>query len=122
MSRPARRETENLKLIFACAQNGIKRDLFPVRVEGKRHSFPRDRIEAVEQFLRGGIFVCHGQDDSVMPVHGGIEFKELVEKVNLGLKLDLASEDGDRRFAGSAKLNNKWLADELRLAVEGWLA
>lgn len=71
--------------MLACAQNGMKRELFLVGVEGKRRLFPRE----LGSSFRVVVFLCV-IDSSVMPVQASIEFKELVGKVNPELKYDLA--------------------------------
>lgn len=88
--------------------------------------FPIERLESEGAKLpRGGVSIIHGVSDCVVPVEGSKNFVEKAREVMKGKqggdKVVLALQEGDHGFDAGAKLDDEWLRDALKAAVEVWL-
>ncbi|EOD52779.1 putative alpha beta hydrolase fold-3 protein [Neofusicoccum parvum UCRNP2] len=110
---------ERAALMFAVVQNGVYTELMPA---AERGLFPLDRIEDGERLPRGGVFVWHGEEDSVVPVEGSRKFEELVRRVDPELKVRVAVRPGDHGFDEDASIDEEWMAEGLDEVVQAWLA
>lgn len=106
-------------LMIAMTQDGFCREFFPKK---RRELFPLDRVEDGERFPRGGVFVWHGRQDSIVPVEGSVKLEELVRKVDPGAKFRLTLREGDHGFDGESSIDEDWMAEGLKDIVDAWLA
>ncbi|WQF89350.1 Putative alpha/beta hydrolase-3 [Colletotrichum destructivum] len=105
-------------LMLAAIQHGGFARLFPL---AKRHLFPLERLRDGARFPRGGVFVWHGQQDSVVPVGGALRLEKVVREVDPELDFRLTLRDGEHGFDQHAKLDDAWLEEGLRGPVRAWL-
>ncbi|VUC28511.1 unnamed protein product [Clonostachys rosea] len=110
---------ERTELMFAFIQRGAYRDSFP---PDQRYNAILERLEDVARFPRGGVFVMHGKDDTVVPVGGSFMLQDYLRRLDPELNFHLAVRDGEHGFDGSATLDEDWLTDGLIDAVSSWLA
>jgi hypothetical protein len=109
---------ERVKLMFATVQNGTWRDFFP---PNKRHLIPFDKLDDGARFPRGGVFIWHGNEDSVVPVRGSVKLKEKVAQLDPELDFHLVVRPGDHGFDFDASIDDGWMADGLKNLVPAWL-
>ena len=81
-----------------------------------------DRIEDGARFPRGGVFVWHSEQDSVVPVEGTLELKKILEEKDPELKLKVHIGEGEHGFDHQISINDEWFAEGLNEIVEQWLA
>lgn len=107
-------------LMIAMTQDGFCREFFP---EGRRELLPLERVaEGGERFPRGGVFVWHGRQDSIVPVEGSVKLQEVVRKVDPSAKFRLTLRDGDHGFDGESSVDDDWMAEGLKDVVDAWLS
>ncbi|KAB2570943.1 putative carboxylesterase 6 [Lasiodiplodia theobromae] len=107
-------------LMFAMTQDGFCREYFP---RERRELFPLERVgSGGERFPRGGVFVWHGRQDSIVPVEGSVKLEEVVRRVDPGAKFRLTIRDGDHGFDGQSSVDDDWMAEGLKGIVDAWLA
>ncbi|RYP69920.1 hypothetical protein DL769_005145 [Monosporascus sp. CRB-8-3] len=80
----------------------------------KRHLVPFDRLDDGARVPRGGVFVWHGNEDSVGPVRGSI-------KLDSELVFHLAVQPGEHGFDADPKIDDDWMAHGLKNLVGAWL-
>lgn len=88
--------------------------------------FPIERLDSEGAKLpRGGVSIVHGVSDRAVPVEGSKKFvekaRELMKGKQGGDKVVLVVREGDHGFDGEANLDDEWLRDALKAAVETWL-
>ncbi|KAL1613804.1 hypothetical protein SLS54_010265 [Diplodia seriata] len=107
-------------LMFAMTQDGFCGEFFP----GEREElFVLERLgRRGERFPRGGVFVWHGEKDSVVPVEGSLRLERVVREVDPGLRFRLALRDGDHGFDAESSIDEEWMAEGLGEIVDAWLA
>ncbi|KAH6952258.1 Alpha/Beta hydrolase protein [Fusarium avenaceum] len=99
-------------------EHGVFSTLLPLE---KRHLFPLERLEDGMRFPRGGVFVWHGEGDSVVPVKGSVKFEQAVRELDPELVFRLTLRDGEHGFDASASIDDRWMEEGLRGLVEAWL-
>ena len=110
---------ERAPLMFSMIQQGLYGEYFDLE---KRKLFPLDRLEDGDRFPRGGGFVWHGREDSVVPVEGSEKLKRILAKVDPRLAFTLAVRPGDHGFDGETKIADDWFAGGMKPVLEAWLA
>ncbi|KAF9871985.1 hypothetical protein CkaCkLH20_10617 [Colletotrichum karsti] len=105
-------------LMFALTHHGISKHLFPAE---KRHLFPFDMLDDGARFPRGGVFVWHGEEDSVVPVVGSRRLEAKVKEVDPELDFHLAVRPGEHGFDHESKIDEEWMAEGLERIVKSWL-
>lgn len=109
---------ERAELMFAMIQRGAFKEFFPA---DKREYSPIERIEDGARFPKGGTFVFHGREDSVVPVEGSLKLAETVKALDPESKFQLVTRPGDHGFDDTADLDEEWLAEGLKPLVASWL-
>ncbi|CAH0040492.1 unnamed protein product [Clonostachys solani] len=110
---------ERTELMFAFIQRGAYRDSFP---PDQRQNAILERLEDGSRFPRGGVFVMHGRDDTVVPIEGSFMLQNDLLRLDPELKFHLAARDGEHGFDGTSTLDEEWLATGLADVVSSWLA
>ena len=106
-------------LFFAMVQHGS----FPRHLDNSnKKGLILDRLEGGERFPRGGVFVLHGTEDSLVPVEQSRKLAEKVNEVDADANFNLVERPGDHGFDGETKLDEEWLQDGLKPIVDAWLA
>ncbi|KAL0938098.1 uncharacterized protein CTRU02_207829 [Colletotrichum truncatum] len=109
---------ERALLMLALTHYGLAKDMFP---NEKRYLFPFDKLDDGARFPRGGVFVWHGNEDSIVPVIGSKRLKEKIEKLDPELPFYLAVRPGEHGFDHDAKIDEPWMAEGLEKLVKAWL-
>ncbi|KAL0934065.1 uncharacterized protein CTRU02_210864 [Colletotrichum truncatum] len=109
---------ERASLMFAFVHDGLSKHLFPAE---KRHLFPFEKLDDGARFPRGGVFVWHGNEDTLVPVEGSIRLKEKVTELDPELEFHLALRPGEHGFDHTTKLDEDWMADGFKNLVKAWL-
>ncbi|WQF90285.1 Putative alpha/beta hydrolase-3 [Colletotrichum destructivum] len=110
---------ERAPLMFAAMQNGFFTELFPAN----RHElFPLQRLREGAQFPRGGLFVMHGTDDTLVPSRGSVLMEQMLVEVDPELNFRLTMRPGEHGFDSTVKLDEQWLAEGLAPLVTAWLS
>lgn len=109
---------ERGELMFALTHAGLTKHLID---PDKRYLFPSYQMDDGARFPRGGVFVWHGQDDTVVPATGSIRLKEKVEKLDPSLEFRLALRPGEHGFDHEANIEEQWMAEGLEKVVKSWL-
>lgn len=107
-----------LPLMFSLVQNGMYPEFLPA---DKRRLHIMDRLEDGARWPRGGVFVLHGRDDSVVPVEGSVVLSDKIREIDPELKFRLEIQPGEHGFDGTAKLDDDWLTNGLQDVVGAWL-
>ncbi|RMZ82862.1 hypothetical protein DV737_g1898, partial [Chaetothyriales sp. CBS 132003] len=106
-------------LMFAFVQHG----LYPAYFDSSSNiAYPLERIEAGQRFPKGGVFVWHGSEDSVVPIEQSRSLAKKVKELQPDAKFLLTERPGDHGFDGEAKIDDDWLRDGLNPLVDAWLA
>src|SRR6201999_241272 len=116
--RTADPRVEQMLLMMAYIQNGLYKEAFPAE---NRKLFPFDRLRDGARFPRGGLFVWHGNEDSVVPVGGSIKLKQLIEELDPQLKFRLVVKEGEHGFDSETKLDDQWIAEGLKDIISAWI-
>ncbi|KAH8755340.1 Alpha/Beta hydrolase protein [Diaporthe sp. PMI_573] len=109
---------ERVALMFAAIQHRVFGELFPIE---KRHLFPLERLKDGAKFPRGGVFVWHGKQDSVVPIKGSEKLEEVVRELNPELRFRLGVREGEHALDHDAKIDDGWMEDGLSGPVKAWL-
>ncbi|KAM0232469.1 hypothetical protein ACHAP5_010722 [Fusarium lateritium] len=107
------------ELMISFIQNGRYEELIP---RSRRDLSILDKIEDGARFPRGGVFVWHGKQDSVVPVDGSIKLAAKIKDLDRDLTFGLALRDGDHGFDATISLDEQWFAEGLKPLVAIWLA
>ena len=83
--------------------------------------FPLERLARGDKFPRGGVFVCHGLDDSLVPIENSEKLDAVVKQTDPDLYFHLAKQPGEHGFDGVNKLNDDWLAEGTGPLIKAWL-
>jgi acetyl esterase/lipase len=117
--RTADPRLERMPLMMAYIHNGLYKEPFAA---DNRKLFPFDRLHDGAKFPRGGLFVWHGNEDSVVPASGSIKLKQVIEEVDPQLKFRLALREGEHGFDAETKLGDQWISEGLKDITSAWLA
>lgn len=110
---------ERTELMLASIQRGARRDSFP---PDQRHNAILEKLEGGPRFPRGGVFVMHGRDDTVVPIEGSFMLQSDLIRLQPKLESHLAVQDGEHGFDGTSTLDEEWLATRSVDVVPSWLA
>ncbi|KAK1140045.1 hypothetical protein N8T08_010955 [Aspergillus melleus] len=88
--------------------------------------FQLARLEKPDARLpRGGLVIFHGVDDESVPHQASIRFveraREVLQDKQGGDRIVLALRPGPHGFEAGASLNEEWIDEALRVAVNIWL-
>ncbi|PHH87517.1 hypothetical protein CDD83_8755 [Cordyceps sp. RAO-2017] len=108
-----------LPLMFAAVQHGLFHDLFP---PARRDLFILDRLDDGAVFPRGGVFVWHGAQDTIVPVEGSLKLRDKIAERDPDLSFRLTIRDGDHGFDDAVKIDEPWMAAGLVSVVSAWLS
>lgn len=86
-------------------------------------SIQNERDRHTYSFVR--ISMLHGLQDDIVPVEGCVRFavkaRDAMKGRPGGDKIVFTTREGGHGFDGLSRLEEPWLLDNLRLAVEAWL-
>lgn len=88
--------------------------------------YPLERLEDPDiQIPPGGVVILHGREDSVVPLRGSERFVTGARQVTLGRSgsgnATITVRDGDHGFDLDSRLDEPWLQDAFRNAVQAWI-
>ncbi|KAF5255678.1 hypothetical protein FOXYS1_13893 [Fusarium oxysporum] len=106
-------------LMFSYIQNGKFEELIPLN---RRDLSILDIIEDGARFSRGGVFVWHGIEDSIVPVEGSVKLADKIKELDPDLAFTLAVCEGDRGFDATSSIDEAWFSEGLKPLVSAWLA
>lgn len=112
-------EGERVVLMFAFLQDGCYDEAFP---RERREWAVLERLEDGARFPRGGVFVWHGREDSVVRVEGSRKLEEIVSEWDPELRFRLHVGEGEHGFDSKTSIDEEWMADGLKDVVDAWLA
>ncbi|KAF7588380.1 hypothetical protein BBP40_005773 [Aspergillus hancockii] len=120
---------ERLDLMLAAIHYGRLGQLYERGIESPSHREVRYPFERLDQpgakIPRGGISILQGLQDIIVPAEGNEKFFEKVREVMMGKpgadKVILTLREGDHGFDGETPLEEEWLQEHLKTAVEAWL-
>lgn len=110
---------ERAGLFFSAAQHGLLSEWFPPE---QRDIHIIDRLQDGARFPRGGVFIWHGKQDTVIPAAGTVKLKSVIEEIDPGLNFKIALLEGEHGFDGTASIADEWMVDGLGDVVKAWLA
>lgn len=82
---------------------------------------PIKSLERGAHFPKGGVFVWHGGEDSLVPVEGSQKFAESVTKLYPESQFTLAVRPGEHGFDSDTTIDEEWMSKGLGPLVEAWL-
>lgn len=120
---------ESLAFMLGAIQHGYLSKYYQRGAEGVAPEvlYPMARLESPDfKIPRGGIAVLHGRQDSVVPL---ADVELFVQRANEVLKarsgeeggVTLTVRDGEHGFDAPVRLEEVWLQDALRKAINVWL-
>ncbi|KAF5613323.1 alpha beta hydrolase fold-3 [Fusarium tjaetaba] len=112
-------QVQRAALMFSYIQNGKYGELFPFN---RRDLFILDKIEDGARFPRGGVFVWHGNEDTVVPVEGSIKLADMIKELDPDLTFTLAVREGEHGFDATSSIDEPWFSKGLNPLVHAWLA
>ncbi|KAJ5115108.1 hypothetical protein NUU61_000867 [Penicillium alfredii] len=115
--------------MLAAIQHG---KIYPLLRRGLEESPYRDVLHPMRRLEepgiripRGGIAVIHGRQDSILPAEGVERFVARAREVTQGQpgsdKVILTLRDGDHGFDIPVRVEEQWMQDTFKRAVETWL-
>lgn len=117
-----------LDLMLAAVQRGQITDLYERGIEGWNRAlrYPFEKLDQPDAVLPvGGISILHGYQDDVVPIEGCERFVAKARETMKGRpgadKIVLTGREGGHGFDGPIGLEEPWLLDHLKLALEAWL-
>lgn len=112
---------EAVILMAAGIQHGTLLDLYFDKNDASQ--FPLERIEKGEKFPKGGVWVWHGEKDSVVPFEGTRKFEEALRKKDPGQKVVVVGREGaDHGFDSELGIKEAGLEEVLEEVSRVWLA
>ncbi|KAJ3540208.1 hypothetical protein NM208_g5160 [Fusarium decemcellulare] len=106
-------------LMFSFVQNAKYADFFP---SDRRDLNILEKVDDGGRFPRGGVFICHGKSDSLVPVEGSVKLLEKIREIDPELPFTLSIQEGEHGFDAAASVEDKWMDDGLKGLVSAWLA
>lgn len=110
---------ERASLMFCLFQRGGLKDFF---TEKNPEFQILEKLKGGARFPKGGVFVYHGKNDSLVPAEGSTKLAELVRELDPTSKFHLEFRDGEHGFDGDASLDDEWIANGVKDVTEAWLA
>ncbi|EFX01457.1 hypothetical protein CMQ_6399 [Grosmannia clavigera kw1407] len=110
---------ERNDIIFSAVHNGIIGQMFDV--EG-RQQLPSQRVEDGAVFPRGGVFILHGRDDTMVPVAEVEALKATANRLDPTLDFHLSIQPGEHGFDEDISIDDPWMKEGLEGVVKSWLA
>ena len=105
-------------LMFVMFQQGLFTKYID---ENTNRAFPLERLQAGEKFPTGGVFIWHGEGDSVVPTEESRKLVRKIKDVQPDVRCTLAERPGDHGFDGETKLDEQWMKDGMDPLVKAWL-
>lgn len=105
-------------LMWACTQQGL---FEPYLLPEDRSVHILDRIEDGARFPRGGVFIWHAAQDSVVPVEGTVKLQKLIEALDPELRFRVHIAEGEHGFDLDASIEDEWMKQGLDDIVARWL-
>ncbi|KAM0496276.1 hypothetical protein ACHAP8_007537 [Fusarium lateritium] len=112
-------QVQRVALMLSYIQNGRFEEIILLN---RRDLYILDKIEDGARFPRGGVFVWHGKEDSVVPVEGSIKLADMITELDPDLTFTLAVRDGDHGFDANSSIDETWFSEGLKPLVSAWLA
>lgn len=119
---------ERLDLVLATIQRGQLGGLYEKGVEGwnRAAQYPFEKLDQPDTVLPvGGISILHGLQDELVPFEGSEQFvakaRETLQGRQGADKLVLTGREGGHGFDELVGLDEPWLLDHLKVALEAWL-
>ncbi|KAF4466770.1 Beta-lactamase [Fusarium albosuccineum] len=106
-------------LMFSFVQNAKYDEFFP---SDRRDLNILEKVDDGARFPRGGVFICHGKSDSLVPVEGSVKLLEKVREIDPELPFTLSIQEGEHGFDATASIEDQWMHDGLKGLVSAWLA
>jgi acetyl esterase/lipase len=119
---------DSLTFMLGAIQHGYLSKYYQRDAEGVAPEvlYPMARLESPDfKIPRGGIAVLHGRQDSVVPLSDVELFvqraNEVLEARGEEAGVTLTVRDGEHGFDGPLRLEEVWLQDAMRKAINVWL-
>ncbi|KAE8386365.1 hypothetical protein ETB97_011581 [Aspergillus alliaceus] len=120
---------DRLDLMLAAIQYGRLTDLYERGIDSSLHREIRYPLEKLDQpdakVPRGGIAIIQGLQDIIVPAEGNEKFVQKARQVMKGQlgsdKILLTLRDGGHGFEVETRLEEEWVQEHLKEAVEAWL-
>ncbi|KAG5812867.1 hypothetical protein H9Q74_003643 [Fusarium xylarioides] len=112
-------QAQRAALMFSYIQNGKFDELIPL---DRRDLFILDKIEDGARFPRGGVFIWHGKEDTVVPVEGSVKLADTIKELDPDLTFTLSVRDGDHGFDAASSIDEPWFFEGLKPLVSAWPA
>ena len=105
-------------LFFTMVQHG----LYPTYLDSSTNkAFPLERLNAGERFPQGGVFIWHGESDSVVPIEQSRKLARKIQEVLPATNFTLVERPGDHGFDAETKIDEDWIKKGLDPLVKAWL-
>jgi hypothetical protein len=120
---------ERLPLMLAAIHYGRLGQLYERGIESsfrREIRYPLERLgQPGAKIPRGGIAILQGLQDSILPAESNQRFVEEACEVMTGTpgadKIILTLREGEHGFDDETPVEEQWLQDHLKAAVEAWL-
>lgn len=119
---------DRFDLALGATRHGQITALYERDVEGMDRAvrYPFEKLERADTRIPvGGIAMLHGLQDDVVPVEGcerfAVKAREAMKGRPGGNKIVFSAREGGHGFDGLSRLEEPWLLDNLKFAVEAWL-
>ncbi|KAE8143959.1 Alpha/Beta hydrolase protein [Aspergillus pseudotamarii] len=121
---------DRFDLMLAAIHYGRITQLYERKIGSSHRRDLRYPLEKIEQpdvkIPRGGIAIIQGLQDDIVPAEGNQKFAEKAREVMKGKpgadKVILTLRDGAHGFDIMTRLEEEWIQEHLKAAVEAWLA
>ena len=107
-----------VRFMFAMIQNGLYRHYIDPADDGL---VPLQRLGTGAKLPRGGVFIWHGADDSIVPVDGSRKFAAKVKEVDPELRFNLTVRPGEHGFDADTKIDEEWMRVGMAPLLHAWL-
>ena len=111
------RRLERAPLFLSMVQQGLYKDYFGSSTE----LYPVERVERGDRLPKGGIFIWHGQGDTMVPADGSEKFVAAVRKAHPELYCKLELQPGEHGFDANTKIDDEWIKEGMAPILQAWL-
>ena len=111
------RRLERAPLFLSMVQQGLYKEFFGSNTD----LYPVERVERGDSLPKGGIFIWHGKDDTVVPADGSEKFVAAVKKARPELYCKLELQPGEHGFDAETKIDDKWIKEGMAPILRSWL-